>query len=199
MNILLTSNWIKWKVRDFFIDEIKNKFAQRVCFLFTIRTEDDWKWLESYREEFRMLWLEYDEINISEDKDFSHLDMYDIYYVWWWNTFYILDRLRKTWLFKLLTSQIDKGKLYIWLSAWSMICAKDIEIAWWWINADENNLQLQDLTWFNKISFHPFVHYHDWLIADKESFLEYRTGERIETIKDWEAIFVTSNQIKLIK
>ena len=95
MKLLLTSAGLTNKnVKKFFIAQFDRLDNKKACLIFTIREESDWQWLEQYDKELREIGLEYDRINISEEKNLANLKEYDIYYVCGGNTFYILDRMR---------------------------------------------------------------------------------------------------------
>lgn len=151
-----------------------------------------------YDDEFKILGLNYDKINISEERDFSNLESYDIYYIAGGNTYYILDRLRKAWLEKILVNEIKNDKLYIWVSAWSIIVWPNIDIAWIWADWDENDINLDDLNWFNVISFSIFPHYLDRNSSEIEEFRLNNPYFEVITITDKQAIFVTDKETILI-
>lgn len=160
MQLLLTSNWLRSNtLLDFYKTKFKFNNKPKLYFMFTIRTEQDWNRVQYYKEEFENMWVDYTCQNISESVDLSLAKWYDIYYVWGWNTYYILQRLRVTWLDKLLIDEIQNNKLYIWLSAWSIIVWPNIDISQLWPDWDLNDIWLQDLTWFNIIDKIVFPHY----------------------------------------
>lgn len=166
--------------------------------IFTVRTQDDWKWIDLYDEELKDIGLAYDAVNISEEKDLSDLPVYDIYYVCGGNTFYILDRLRKTHLDKRLLEEIKNGKFYIGVSAGSIIVGPNIQTAGVSGEAgDENDIHLEDLSGFNLVPFCMTPHFVERL-GGKIELLQKEIGKPIAAITDEQAIFVTEREQHLV-
>jgi dipeptidase E len=196
MKLLLTSAGLKnQKIRDFFVaqfDALKNKKA---CLIFTIWEESDWLWLDGYAEELGGIGLVYDQLNISEDKNLSDLKDYDIYYVCGGNTFYILDRMRKTGLDKVLVESIKNGKFYVGVSAGSIIAGPDIEVAGL---GDPNDVNLKDLTGLNLVPYIITPHYNPKEKSEVDNFMEKRKGESVIPLTDDQAVFVEDGEMVLI-
>lgn len=197
MKLLLTSTGLQnQKIRDFFVSQFETLENKKACLLYTIRQESDWQWLDYYDGELKKICLKYDGINISQEKDLSDLQDYDIYYVCGGNTFYILDRLRKTNLDKVILKAIKKSKFYVGVSAGSIIAGPNIEIAGI-DNGDENDIALVDLKGFDLVPFNVSPHYVETGRADVEEFFK-RKNEPVIAITDDQAIFVTENDHLLI-
>lgn len=198
MNVLLTSTGISTRENKIFFSQ---KFAEfvgkRVAFIYTMRQPDDIKWLPHYEDELRELQLDFEGINISEERDLSQLSEFDGYYVGGGNTFYILERLKSTWLFQLLVDEIKRGKLYVWVSAGSIIFWSDIQIAGWWVNGDENDIGLEDLSGMNFISSHIAPHYSDANEQEILLFEELRKA-KVVRLRDDEMLLVDNNNLMLI-
>lgn len=174
--------------------DLRNK---RACFLYTIRQESDQTWLDLYDEEFKALGLPYDPVNISEELDGLALPEYDIYYVCGGNTFYILDRLRKTRMDEVLKKAVQKGKIYIGVSAGSILACPDISVAGI-ETGDENDIHLSDATGFSWISFYISPHYgaaSDRMVVEK--FFKEKQKPVI-ALTDKQMIAVTEAGIKLV-
>jgi hypothetical protein len=104
MKLLLTSSGFSDESAFNVLSEsISHLVNPRMVVLYTIKEPGDEIWLANYEKELNPLGISYDFINISEEKDLSDKNFYDIYYVAGGNTFYILDRLKKT-------GTITKGK-----------------------------------------------------------------------------------------
>lgn len=162
----------------------------KLCFLFTIRSQDDWKWISHYNKDFNSFEFQVDKINISEELDSSKLTWYNIYYVAWGNTYYILDRLRKTWIDKVLVNEIKQDKLYIWKSAWATILWKSIEITK--LCFDDNDINLKDLKWLNILDKEILPHFdNEWV--DMKEYDKYKVGKNIVTLANNEALFISWN------
>lgn len=197
MKLLLTSTGLtNQKVRDFFISQFDTLADKKACLIFTIEQESDWQWIEHYDKELRSIGLQYDHINISEERDLSDLHKYGIYYVCGGNTFYILDRLRKTNLDKVILKAVSEGKFYIGVSAGSIIAGPDIEIAGI-EGGDENNIGLSDLKGFALVPFHISPHYVGQEEKSVQDFFE-KKNEPVIAITDEQAIFMTEKEQLLI-
>jgi dipeptidase E len=197
MKLLLTSTGLaNQKIRDFFVSQFDALENKRACLIYTIRQESDLQWLKYYNKELKGIGLQYDGINISEEKDLSGLQEYDIYYVCGGNTFYILDRLRKTNLDKVILSAVEEDKFYVGVSAGSIIACADIEVAGIG-EGDENDINLSDLSGFNLVPFHISPHYTKRDKNDVEEFYSKRK-ESIIALTDDQALFVTDKEVILI-
>lgn len=198
MKLLLTADGMtSEKIVDFFSSQFDTLKDKRVCLIHTIREEGDWKWMDYYRKELGEMGLTHDEINISEEKDLSGWKDYDIYYVCGGNTFYILDRMRKTGLDKVLISAVKSGKFYIGVSAGSIIAGPDIEVAGFG-DADINDVNLVDLSGLRLTSHIIFPHYSDADEKDLVDFKEKRIGEAVITLADKQAVFIEDDKFILI-
>lgn len=146
------------------------------------------QWIGHYHEELEMLGVKYEDVNISEEHDLSAVGPYDGYYVCGGNTFYILDRLRKTGLIELLKREIREGKPYIGVSAGSIIAGKDIEIAGWGINGDENDIGLSDFSGMNISNETIFPHY---TMENEVEVLDFerQRGKNVIRLEDGNGIF----------
>lgn len=198
MKLLLTSTGLtSQKIRDFFVSQFDTFENKKACLIFTIRQESDWQWMEHYDAELKAIGLQYDGVNISEEADLSNLKEYDIYYVCGGNTFYILDRLRKTNLDKVILKAVDNDKFYVGVSAGSIIAGPSIEIASVG-EGDVNDINLKDLEGFNLVSYCITPHYTEKDKTDVEAFKEKHKGEMVIELTDDQAIFVENGKKKLI-
>jgi dipeptidase E len=195
--ILLTSTGLSNpKIRDFFVSQFDTLADKKACLIFTIREESDWQWLSNYDEELNRIGLQYSKVNISEEKDLSDLPEFDVYYVCGGNTFYILNRLRKTNLDKVILKAIEDSKFYIGVSAGSIIAGPSIEAASIG-EGDVNDIEINDLTGFNMVPFHVSPHYTENDKKDVEEFCSVKK-ETIVPITDEQALFVTDKETLLI-
>ncbi|MFA6973166.1 MAG: Type 1 glutamine amidotransferase-like domain-containing protein [Parcubacteria group bacterium] len=197
MKLLLTSTgFTNQKIRDFFVSQFDALENKKACLIYTIRQEGDWQWVERYDSELKEIGLQYDGVNISEEKDLSDLQEYDIYYVCGGNTFYILGRLRKTNLDKVILKAVEEGKFYVGVSAGSIVVGPDIEVAGIG-EGDENDINLSDLSGFNWVPFHISPHYTEQDKNDVEEFYNKRK-ESLIALTDDQALFVTDKEVLLV-
>ncbi|EKE11834.1 MAG: putative S51 peptidase [uncultured bacterium] len=197
MKLLLTSTGLKNDIKEFFVSCFENFENKRACLVHTVREESDWQWMESYDQELKSIGLAYDAINISVDKNLAGLPEYDIYYVCGGNTFYILDRMRKTGLDRILIEAVRKGKFYIGVSAGAIIVGPDIEAAGIG-NADINDVHLSDLTGLRLTEHIITPHYSVEEEKDVQDFREKRKGESVIALTDDQAVFIENGKITKI-
>ncbi|MBI2577228.1 MAG: Type 1 glutamine amidotransferase-like domain-containing protein [Candidatus Wildermuthbacteria bacterium] len=83
---------------------------------------------------------------------------FDILYVQGGNTFYLLKAVKESGFGAVIKEFINQGKIYIGVSAGSIIMGPTIETANW-KGIDKNDVGLEDLTAMNIIPFAIFPHY----------------------------------------
>ena len=201
--ILTSSGLDNKKVQGEFLKLLEGKPDQtKVLIIFGVRTKEEMNYVGGSRQELTNLGILKENIihaNISTDisgKDFK--ESFDVVYVCGGNTYYILDRLRKTGFDKLIKKLVEKNKIYIGVSAGSIIAGPNIKIAGWGSEGDANEVGLKDLTGFNftKISFFP--HYRDELKQEVDKF-QGKIDNKIERFKNGEALLIVNNKIRRIK
>ena len=191
MKLLLTSTGItNENVRKFFISQFERLDDKTACVITSGRTEEEQLYIEESLKEMADLGIKVKELNIAKNNSFPNLEEFDIYYVCGGNTFYILDRMRKTGIDKVLIDAIKSGKFYLGVSAGSVIPGHDIEISGWGEYGDPNDINLKDLTGFGLIPYIISPHYTEKEKADIDAFKEKRKGEQVIAITDDQAVFV---------
>lgn len=148
------------------------------------------------------LWLIIDEINF-ENSNFEELSNKiknnDFIYVSWWNTFYLLQELKKSGIDKIIIDEINKWKIYIWESAWTMILSKNIEYVK--IMDDENKAKcLKDYNWLWIIDFYPVPHYKNFPFEQcvEEIIKEYNWKINLIPFSNNQLIIIKWNDFKII-
>jgi len=136
-------------------------------------------------------------IDISKDEKVDSFDNFDIVYVLGGNTFSILDKIRKIGLDKLIIKFIKSGKLYIGLSAGSMIVGPNISISETYSEKDKNHVGLKDVRGFRLIDVELFPHFTE----DKKGLIEgfqKKVSYKILGLTDEQALLVIGEKIKII-
>jgi len=198
MKLLLTSAGLENKIiRDFATSQISEFKSKTVGVVITGQTPEERIYIDQSLKELRDLGMTTISMNISKDDNFNDLAEFDMYYVCGGNTFYILDRIRKTGVDNILLKAIKKDKLYIGVSAGSIIMAKNIKTANVGKDGDDNEIGLKDISGFNIIPFHFFPHYDE---TKKEAVEEFYNVEQepIIALTDDQAIFVDNDKYTLI-
>ena len=159
MKLLLTSTGLaNGKIREFFISQFDRLDNKTACIITVGKTKEEQLYIDESIKEVSDLGIKVTEVNIAKNDSFPNLGEFDIYYVCGGNTYYILDRMLKTRIDKVLIDAIKNEKFYVGVSAGSIIPAPDIEIAGWGDDGDQNDIGLQDLTGFNLAPYLIFPH-----------------------------------------
>ncbi len=127
------------------------------------------------------------------------LEVRDIIYVEGGNPFYLLQTMRACNFEKVIRKLLKEGKVYIGVSAGSMVAGKTIETALW-KNADKNVVGLKNLKGLNLVPFNVFVHYlpeHAEIIKQKMPNQKKRF-KNLKIITDEQAILVQGKETSLI-
>ncbi len=133
-------------------------------------------------------------IDIAKDEKVDSLEKFDVVYVLGGNTFTILDKIRKLGLEKPLKDFIRSGKLYIGLSAGSMLVGPNIEVSG---IEDENETGLEDLRGFNVIDIEISPHFNE---AEEKTMNEFKkkVNYKIMELRDGQALVVTDKEKRII-
>jgi len=195
MKLLLTSTGLtNESVKKFFIsrfDALDNKTA---CIVTSGRNEEEQFYIDGSIKELESLGIKVVEFNVAKHESFVNFPLFDIYYICGGNTFYILDRMRKTGVDKILINAVKKGKFYLGVSAGSIIPGPDIEVAGL---GDPNDVNLEDLTGLKIVPYIITPHYNQKEESDMEAFKEKRKGEQVIALTDDQAIFVEDGKMVL--
>jgi len=136
--------------------------------------------------------------NISEEVNFSKFKDADIIYLLGGDTFYMLERLRKNNFKDFLTRYNSKDKIFVSISAGTIIAGPNIKIAEWGSEADDNYVHLKDLTGLNLTNTAIYVHYEDRLKHEIDDFKKI-ADYPVETVKDGEALVIINEKKRKIK
>jgi len=142
-----------------------------------------------------------EEIDIEGKKEsevMKLLELKDIIYVEGGNTFYLLKAMRECNFERIIRKLLKWGKVYIGVSAGSIVAGKNIKTAGWG-DADKNIVGLKNLKGLNLVPFDIFVHYQpeDAEIIKKK--LRWRWQRRkLKIITDEQAILVQGREVALI-
>jgi len=134
----------------------------------------------------------------TEDQVMKLLQFKDIIFVEGGNTFYLLNAMRKCNFEKVIRKLLKQGKVYVGVSAGSIVAGKTIKTAGW-NNRDKNNVKLKNLKGLNLVPFDIFVHYQP---EDEELIKKQlpRKGQRkkLKILTDRQAILVQGKEIIFI-
>lgn len=120
----------------------------------------------------------------------------DIIYVQGGNTFYLLKYVRESGFDKVAKELINKGIIYVGVSAGSIIAGPTIETANW-KNVDHNEVGLKDLTGMSLVPFNLFVHYspeHTRIIGEELPKSKYP----LHILTDNQALLIKDGKVELV-
>ncbi len=121
---------------------------------------------------------------------------YDTIYVCGGNTFKLMKFARQVSFDKDVKSLLEKGGVYIGVSAGSLIVGPSIQIANE-VHADKNEVGLTDFSGFNIVNLIIFPHYAPDLEAEIKSF-EERNKTRIERVDNSQAVIIENGKKTMI-
>lgn len=155
-------------------------------------TEEEKEYVQKDRKSLLAMGFQVNDFDIVDKKESEvrkFLNRKDIIYVQGGNTFYLLQEVRKSGFDKIVKELINRGKIYIGVSAGSYITCPTIEMANWKIS-DKNIVNLTDLSGLNLIPFLLSVHYEP----------KYKNVLREEIAKSkFQVKILTDEQALLIK
>ncbi len=194
MKLLLTSSGLdSQKAKKEFLKLLNKPIGKtKVLMIFGVKNDEEMFYVNESKNELIELGINKLNIlnaNISDDISSGDFNDFDVIYVCGGNTYYILDRLRKTGFDELIINSVNKGILYIGVSAGSIIAGKDIEIAGWGSEGDENDIGLKDLRGFNFTDIAIFPHYEDRLKKEVDEFSK-KVNYPVKVLKNGEFIVV---------
>ena len=140
-----------------------------------------------------------EEIDIRDKNEKELREMFkdkDIVYVQGGNTFYLLKYVRESGFDKVIKELIQKGVIYIGVSAGSYIACPTIEAALW-KDQDKNIVGLKDLTALNLVPFLLLAHYtpeRKEVIKKGVSSSKYP----VKILTDDQAILVRDDKVELV-
>ncbi|OGZ85566.1 MAG: hypothetical protein A2599_01725 [Candidatus Staskawiczbacteria bacterium RIFOXYD1_FULL_39_28] len=135
----------------------------------------------------------------SEAQVYNLLKNKDIIFVEGGNTFYLLKAMRTCNFERVIRKLLKEGKVYIGVSAGSIVAGKTIKTAGW-KDADKNIVGLKNLKGLNLVPFDIFVHYspeHAEIIAQKLPDPKNRL-KKLRILTDEQAILVQGKEVALI-
>ncbi len=164
--LFLTSDGLPEGLKDIFLEFLgKDPKSMKVAFIPTAaKPEIDKSFVDRVKKELNKMGMEVFEVDFEEEDQKSlknRLSDCDIIYVNGGNTYYLLDKVRKSGFDKIIGELLDKGKIYVGVSAGSYIACPNIEQAGWKKrDTDRNVVDLDDLTALNLVPFMITAHYN---------------------------------------
>ncbi|MFH1307624.1 MAG: Type 1 glutamine amidotransferase-like domain-containing protein [archaeon] len=173
----------------------------KILIIFGVKTKEERFYVEESIKELIKIGINKEnifEVNINKDVIVKSYKGFEVIYFCGGNTYYLLDRIRKTGIDKLIKNSVKKGILYLGVSAGSIIAGKSIEIAGWGIEGDINEVNLKNLSGLKFTNIAIFPHYKDKL---KKEVIEFKAkvDYPVKALRDGESIVIIGNMIKELK
>ncbi|MDR3558413.1 MAG: Type 1 glutamine amidotransferase-like domain-containing protein [Candidatus Pacebacteria bacterium] len=121
----------------------------------------------------------------------------DVIYVCGGNTYAILQKMKETGIDKFIIEAVNKGALYIGVSAGSIIAGKTIDIVGWGSEGDANEVGLKD---FSGLGFTDTAICPHYKVIQKDEVAEFKkkVSYPVVEITDNQMVFVRGNRVKKI-
>ncbi len=199
--ILLTSaGFLNPKIAKEFINILPKKIEDiKILVISYVQNDDEQYYVDKSKKELIGLGFEkIQNLNLNENFDIEVLGDFEVIYICGGNTYLILDKLKKTGLFDFIKKQVEKGSIFVGVSAGSIIAGDNIEIAGWGSEGDKNEINLQDLAGFSFTDMAIFPHLREELKIEVEEF-KNKVNYRVVGLTDNQAFLVTEDKEKIIE
>jgi|SRR3989304_6285608 len=165
MKIILTSNGVSSKkVERKFLNLSGNPEKKKVLVIRTVRKNGHDEYADEILDELKRAGFDENKIRFANPfREFASEDMknFDIIYSAGGNTFIILNEFRLKGFDSLIKEMIREGKVYLGVSAGTILLQESIEIAEVGKNGDPNYINLKDLSGLGIVDLTVFPHYED--------------------------------------
>lgn len=199
--LLLTSaGFVNPKIGQAFLELVsKPPVDIRVLFIPTAsRTPVELKYVDESRQELITMGITPDHIiteNLEQTVTAEHFQNIDAVYVCGGNTFYLLDRVRKSGFDSVAKKLVERGVVYLGVSAGSVLAGSDISISG---PFDPNDTGLTDTTGLKLVDKVITPHYDKKEKSIIEEFKE-KLPYPIITLTDNQALLVKENEEAIIE
>lgn len=201
MKLFLTSAGIVPETTKEFLELLgKDPEKSRLAFIPTAADPETDKWfVEKDKEILNKLGFiieETDLKNETQDSLGKKFDSIDAVFVEGGDTFYLLDQVRKSGFDKAIKKFLERGGLYIGVSAGSIIAGPTIEPASWG-SADKNIVGLDNLFAMNIVPFAIMPHIDDVNIGSARSAME-KFKHPLALLTDDQSIIIDGKRMEIV-
>lgn len=202
MKLFLTSAGLAPETTEEFLKLLCKKPEEtELCFITTAsHPEENKGYVEKDRKRLIELGFQVAELDLKQENEDSlgeKLNNFDVVFVEGGNTFYLLKYVRESGFDKVLKPFLDRGGIYIGVSAGTYIAGPDISPTQWKHAEDKNIVGLKDLRGLGLINFAVFSHYkpeHESIIKENKHKIPYP----VVALTDSQAILVENGNTKFI-
>ncbi len=206
MKLFLTSAGLPPETTEEFLKLLNKKPEEtRICFIptasFDHHPEGDAFYVKKDRERlielgFKMI-IEIDLRKENEESLKEKIKNFDVIFVTGGSTFYLMKYIRESGFDRLLKPFLNKGGIYLGVSAGSYIAGPDISGAQWKHLEDVNTVGLKDLRGLGLVDFLISPHYvpeHEAIINENKN----KASCPIFALTDSQAILVDNGEVRFI-
>lgn len=202
--LLLTSTGLaNQNIKNHFLQIIDKPISQvKIIFVPTAsRSEEELKYVDESKKELLDLGIPENNIktlNLDKPVSFQDVEGFDVIYVCGGNTFYLLKKVRETGFDKVIIEFAKTDKLYLGVSAGSILVNPDISTAGTGLEPDENDVGLTDLTGLNLTDVLVSPHYceEEKLIIDE---FKKKSQYKVIPLTDNQALLIIDGETKIIE
>lgn len=155
-------------------------------------------YIEEAKKQVERLGINTASHNMQDAFDIKDLPNFDIIYVCGGNTFSILDKMREVKIDDYIKLQVERGAVYVGVSAGSIIAGPSIEIAGWGIDGDENKIGLKDLKGFGLTDTTVFPHFDDARQKEEVEEFKKRVDYPVQELTDDQALVIIGEEKYII-
>jgi len=134
-------------------------------------------------------------LSLDSEVSYGEVAGFDVMYVCGGNTFYLLHRIRETGFDDIIRKFVEAGKVYVGVSAGSILLGPSIGSA---DTADKNDIGIKDATGLGLVDFVVFPHYCK---KERQTFekLKKKMPYQIIALTDNQALEILENKTELIE
>jgi len=199
MKLLLTSAGLGGEIRTKLLSWLdKDPDQVKVGYIATaVEVEDDKSYAKADRKELCDMGFVVRDIDIKDSSHHDQLNDCDVMYIEGGNTFYLLDHVRKSGFDTKLKQLLERGKIYVGVSAGSILMGQSIEVSRY---GDKDRCGVTDSAGLKYVPFSITPHYNQDLEDGKAEHIKKfaQGGDPLIAITDSQAVLVEGDQISII-
>lgn len=129
---------------------------------------------------------------------YKEVASFDVIYVCGGNTFYLLDKVKKSGFDRVINRFVEERGLYVGVSAGSTIAGPSVEIAGWGVDKDVNKIGLTDFAGLNLTDVAIFPHYEKNRHKLEVERFRRKVNYTVRALTNNQALLLLNNKTKII-
>jgi len=155
-------------------------------------------WVKEAIDELRSMGVvSVEEWTMDEPFNASSFDSHDIVFVNGGNTFYLLKKMRNAQFAQAVEAFVNRGGLYVGVSAGSIVAGPSIDVAACKTAGDSNNVGLANLAALNLVNTAIYPHFRPEQQTEVNEF-QATVAYPVVALKDGEALLVQNESIERV-